>query len=297
MRSVRSDATWLMPYGRLPRSERSRWSASSRSALAWERSSRSSTFNRAITAPARGINTDGLTELLVLPLGPLRAKAGEWALERWSYPDIQALRDADIGMAITGWARESSQFGDADTGPGDAASSCGDAVRLGQLLQHVWRVARPRTRFRSRDRRRAIGRAARRLEPWLLAEPSGIRSRDHREIRDDRWHPAYGGRDRAGRLSRPLPLLSIAGIPAVHSPGAAPTSEGESESSRRQDCRLGANPRPTRPGRRPHAGERAVCRRRYLVWRSDIPHRTNSRRPQSSRTTRWVRSVVRRADA
>ena len=51
-------------------------------------------FTRAITAPARGINTNGLTELLVLPLGPLRAKAGEWALERWSYPDYQALRDA-----------------------------------------------------------------------------------------------------------------------------------------------------------------------------------------------------------
>ena len=31
------------------------------------------TFSRAITAPARGINTSGLTELLVLPLGPLRA--------------------------------------------------------------------------------------------------------------------------------------------------------------------------------------------------------------------------------
>ena len=57
------------------------------------------TFGRAITAPARGINTDGLTELLVLPLGPLRAKAGVWALERWSYPDYQALRDADTGMA------------------------------------------------------------------------------------------------------------------------------------------------------------------------------------------------------
>ena len=69
------------------------------------------TFTRMITAPARGIDTNGLTELLVLPLGPLRAKAGEWALERWSYPDYQALRDADIGMAITGWTRESSQFG------------------------------------------------------------------------------------------------------------------------------------------------------------------------------------------
>ncbi len=64
------------------------------------------TFTRAITAPARVINTDGLTELLVLPLGPLRAKAGEWALERWSYPDYQALRDSNTGMAVTAWVRE-----------------------------------------------------------------------------------------------------------------------------------------------------------------------------------------------
>ena len=69
------------------------------------------TFTPMITSPARGINTNGLTEVLVLPLGPLRAKAGEWALAQWSYPDYQALRDADTGMAITGWARESSQFG------------------------------------------------------------------------------------------------------------------------------------------------------------------------------------------
>ena len=102
------------------------------------------TFTRTITAPARGIDTNGLTELLVLPLGPLRAKAGEWALEQWSYPDYQALRDADIGMDITGWTRESSQFGE-QTPDESGASSCGDAVRLGQLLPHVWRVARART--------------------------------------------------------------------------------------------------------------------------------------------------------
>ena len=70
------------------------------------------TFVRAITAPARGINPSGLTELLVLPLGPLRAKAGVWALEEWSYPDYQALRDTETGMAITGWARDSSQVGE-----------------------------------------------------------------------------------------------------------------------------------------------------------------------------------------
>ena len=79
------------------------------------------TFNRAITAPARGINTNGLTELLVLPQGQLRAKAGVWALEQWSYPDYRALRDAGIGLDVTGWTTESSQFGepipDRATGP------------------------------------------------------------------------------------------------------------------------------------------------------------------------------------
>jgi putative ABC transport system permease protein len=69
------------------------------------------TFTRAITAPARVINTDGLTEVLVLPLGPLRAKAGEWALEQWSYPDYQALRDAETGMALTGWNLDSAEVG------------------------------------------------------------------------------------------------------------------------------------------------------------------------------------------
>lgn len=69
------------------------------------------TFYRAITAPARGIDTTGLTELLVLPQGELRAKAGVWAIERWSYPDYQALRDADTGVAITGWAMETSEVG------------------------------------------------------------------------------------------------------------------------------------------------------------------------------------------
>ena len=70
-----------MPHGRSPKTAVSRWSASSRSALASGALVALATFTRAITAPARGINTNGLTELLVLPLGPLRAKAGEWALD------------------------------------------------------------------------------------------------------------------------------------------------------------------------------------------------------------------------
>ena len=78
------------------------------------------TFTRMITAPARVIDPNGVVELLVLPLGPLREKAGEWALEQWSYPDYQALRDADIGLAITGWTMESNQFGAPD--PDEAGS-------------------------------------------------------------------------------------------------------------------------------------------------------------------------------
>ncbi len=77
------------------------------------------TFTRMITAPARVVDTNGVVELLVLPLGPLRVKAGEWALERWSYPDYQALRRAGIGMAVTGWALETSETGEPT--PGETA--------------------------------------------------------------------------------------------------------------------------------------------------------------------------------
>jgi predicted permease len=70
------------------------------------------TFSRAITAPARGVTTEGLTEVLVVPMGPLRAKAGVWALEQWSYPDYQELREADVGMDLTGWSLGSSEFGE-----------------------------------------------------------------------------------------------------------------------------------------------------------------------------------------
>jgi predicted permease len=62
------------------------------------------TFIRAMTSPAREIDTAGLVELLVTPLGPLRARAGVAALEEWSYPDFQELRQADTGMTLAGWS-------------------------------------------------------------------------------------------------------------------------------------------------------------------------------------------------
>jgi hypothetical protein len=69
------------------------------------------TFIRAMTSPARGIDTNGLVELLVTPLGPLRAKAGVAAIEEWSYPDFQELRQADTGMAVTGWTMGVTETG------------------------------------------------------------------------------------------------------------------------------------------------------------------------------------------
>lgn len=69
------------------------------------------TFIRAMTSPARGIDTNGLVELLVTPHGPLRAKAGVAALEEWSYPDFEELREADTGMAVTGWTMGLTEAG------------------------------------------------------------------------------------------------------------------------------------------------------------------------------------------
>ena len=69
------------------------------------------TFGRAINSPARGITTAGLAELLVVPEGPLLAKAGVWALEQWAYPDFQVVRESDTGMAVTGWVLENSEIG------------------------------------------------------------------------------------------------------------------------------------------------------------------------------------------
>jgi predicted permease len=86
------------------------------------------TFSRALTSPARGIDTNGLAEVLVLPEGPLRAKAGIWALERWSYPDYQVLRDADVGMDVTGWSLESSEFGGPAPNDNEAAAPRIDAL-------------------------------------------------------------------------------------------------------------------------------------------------------------------------
>src|SRR5690606_22467582 len=62
------------------------------------------TLFRGITSPARGIEIAGLVELLVRPQGPLRERAGVEALDEWSYPDFDVLRQTESGMTLTGWA-------------------------------------------------------------------------------------------------------------------------------------------------------------------------------------------------
>ena len=60
-------------------------------------------FFRVLTTPPPAVNTDGLVEILMTPHGPLRVQALDWATEKWSYPDFVDLRDADTGIAMTGW--------------------------------------------------------------------------------------------------------------------------------------------------------------------------------------------------
>lgn len=69
-------------------------------------------FYRGITAPARRIDTKGLVELMVTPQGPLLAETGRPIIGVWPYPDFEELRNADTGMAITGWSTGLSETGE-----------------------------------------------------------------------------------------------------------------------------------------------------------------------------------------
>jgi putative ABC transport system permease protein len=68
------------------------------------------TLVRAIIGPPPLINTNGLVEVVVTPLGPLRTQAGTRVIETWSYPDFVDLRDAATGMNLTGWTYGEMRF-------------------------------------------------------------------------------------------------------------------------------------------------------------------------------------------
>lgn len=61
------------------------------------------TLMRALTAVPPDVKEEGLVEFVVRPQGPLRASAGGAILERWSYPDFVEVRNANTGVAVTGW--------------------------------------------------------------------------------------------------------------------------------------------------------------------------------------------------
>ena len=253
------------------------------------------TFGRAITAPARGINTNGLTELLVLPLGPLRAKAGVWALEPWSYPDYQALRDAETGMAITGWTRESSQFG-APT-PDDAAPPRVATLYVSaNYFQHVRRVARARTGFDPA------------IDDAPSAEPRVVLSHDFWRSRvssdpeivgksvtiDGVPHTVVGiaPDDFRGHFHFFQAPGSLVFIPLERHPRlrAKPNlRDDRTVDWVRIHGRLNPGVDITRANALVSATVAGLAQR--------YPARTNSRRPPSSRMPRWVRPVVRSRDA
>ncbi len=53
---------------------------------------------RVFTTAPPGLNTDGLVEMVTTPQGARQASS------QWSYPDFAAIRDANIGMTVMGWA-------------------------------------------------------------------------------------------------------------------------------------------------------------------------------------------------
>ena len=74
---------------------------------------------RILRMPPPGVNTEGLVELVTTPLGSRGAAA------EWSYPDFVDLRDADTGIAMTGWAH-----GESKTTIQTAAGVYTESVRL-----------------------------------------------------------------------------------------------------------------------------------------------------------------------
>ena len=61
-------------------------------------------LTRLVLGTPPGVDDDGLVELVIRPVGALRAEAGA-IIDRWSYPDYLDVRDAASGMTVTGWSR------------------------------------------------------------------------------------------------------------------------------------------------------------------------------------------------
>src|SRR5689334_17594921 len=67
-------------------------------------------FMRSMLGTPPGIQERGLVEVVIRPSGQLRAQAGSDIVDQWSYPDYLDVRDASLGMTVTGWSRGEGLF-------------------------------------------------------------------------------------------------------------------------------------------------------------------------------------------
>ena len=259
------------------------------------------TFVRGLTAPAQGIDTTGLVELLVRPLGPLRAKAGVGAIEEWSYPDFQELRQAaDIGLAVTGWTMGSTEVG--------IPVPDGFDFEVGNFDP-----ARVRTIYASANYFRTFGVTLARgpgFDPAVDDRPSAA---PRVVVSDGFWRNRLGSDpDIVGKTltldSVPHAVVGIAPAgfrghvsshsrSAVHAAGATSPAPRRSGPSLQPNCRLAEHPRPAGARRRPRARQRDGVGDDVRPIASCTRQRTNSNQPRSSRTSRRVPPTARRQDA
>src|SRR5574339_1204210 len=62
--------------------------------------------SRMLMGTPAGVDDDRLAELVMRPIGALRAQVGSAIIDAWSYPDYLDVREAaSTRMSITGWAR------------------------------------------------------------------------------------------------------------------------------------------------------------------------------------------------
>ena len=96
---------------------------------------------RILRMPPRGVNPDGLVELVTTPRG------SRGAVAKWSYPDFADLRAADSGIAMIGWVHGESKT-TIQTGSRCLHNVRVDRFCLGELLQDDRRDAGAGPRIR-----------------------------------------------------------------------------------------------------------------------------------------------------
>ena len=137
------------------------------------------TFYRAMTSPARGIDTNGLVELLVTPAraAARQSRCGghrRVVVSRFPGGTTDRYRDGGDGLGDGLNRGRRPGGGHVRSRSGRESRACADALRVGELLQHVRRFAGARPGIRPGCRRPAVGPAPRRRQPSLLAEQAEL---------------------------------------------------------------------------------------------------------------------------